>query len=175
MTPDPSLVADLHAYDSRLRIRWARHIAKWFVERKLELRNPQLVTEKPLEESASPLKRDLWESWQEGYVHVLTVPPDLAHWQFIAPELSSSDSWRAGSMGAINDALDAREAKYDADTDKRIDNWAEAATKDAYDHMGWFEGRTVSLFQAREEPAYVDTGLGFKVRDRRLSAVTYGE
>lgn len=166
MTPDASLVADLHAFDSRLRIRWAPLVEKWFIERKLEMRNPQLTREMPAPDTSNPIRRELYESWKEGYVHVLTVPNELCHWRFIVPELSRMDSWRAGSMQKIADELDAKEDQRDAADDKRIDNWAAAASRDAHDHIGWFEKRTVSMHQPDSTP-YTDSGQGFLVRDRR--------
>jgi hypothetical protein len=75
------------------------------------------------------------------------------------------DSWRQGGFKAVSDQLDADAEAWDAAKDKAIDNWAEGASKDAADHVGWFEKRTVSMY--RPETPYVDSGLGFQVRDRR--------
>ena len=168
MTPEASLVADLHAYDPKLRIRWAKKSERWFIERKLDRRPTGLEHVLPPEDAAGPLRHDLWEGWRDGWLHVLTVDPELAHWHFIAPELAKQDAWRQGSFKEINRQLDEAEENHDKASDKRIDNWAEAASKDAYDHMGWFEKRTVSMHQPGPDPTYVDTGLGFKVRDRRI-------
>lgn len=164
-TPEPSLVADLKAYDPKLRIRWAKSVEKFFIERKLDYRNPSLISEKPLEESASPLQRDLWDAWKEGYVHVLTVPVESAHWSLIAPYLAATDSWRQGGMEGVNRRLDAEAEAAEAAKDKHIDNTVEAMTDDAYEHMAWFAGRRVAV--TTPEQPLVDTGLGFKMRDRR--------
>jgi hypothetical protein len=165
MTPDPSLVADLHAYDPALRIRWARHTERWFIEHKIERKNPKLDPQVGPDETASKLARDLWESWTDGYVHVLSVDPVLAHWRFIAPELARLDAMRQGGMKMINKILDDENEAWEKAGDKKIENWAEAASKDAADHAAWFEGETVAV-RTPEEPL-IDTGLGFKVRDRR--------
>ena len=154
MTPDASLVHDLEAYDPKLRIRWAKHVEKWFIERKLDQRNPQLVSEQPLPESRQGLQRDLWEGWQEGYIHVLTVPLEMAHWTLIAPELARADSWRQGGWAGVNKQLDDEAVALDKKEDKRIDNWSENATDDAYEHLAWFQGRRVAMD-------------GFTVVDRR--------
>jgi hypothetical protein len=159
MTPDASLVADLHAYDPKLRIRWAKQVSKWFVERKLDRRPVGMETVLPPAPDAPALRHDLWEGWRDGYLHVLTVPVEMAHWRFIAPELARLDSWRQGGFKAINDQMDEQAADWDRATDKRIDNWSEAATRDAYDHMTWFEKRRVSVPEIAMD--------GFTVRDRR--------
>jgi len=163
MTPDASLVADLHAYDPALRVRWARHSEKWIIERHQPSSDPRLAAAAPPAEDAPAIRHDLWEGWREGYVHVLTVARELAHWRFIAPELARMDSWRQGGMSKINDELDADAVKWDRQTDKRIDSWSEAAARDAHDHIAWFEKRRISV------PDAIDTGHGFSVRDRRLA------
>ena len=167
MTPESSLVADLAAYDPKLRVRWASHTGNWFIERKLDRRPTGFEHVTPPAEDAPALRRDLWAGWREGWLHVLTVSPELCHWRFIAPELARMDSWRQGSFKAINAQLDADAEAWDAAKDKAIDHWAEGASKDAADHVGWFEKRTVSMHQPEATP-YVDSGLGFQVRDRRL-------
>jgi hypothetical protein len=168
MIPDASLVTELHAYDSRLRIRWAKHVEKFFIERKMEVRNPELAADRvtPPADDAPAIRLDLWDGWREGYLHILTVPREMAHWRFIAPELARMDSWRQGGFKAINESLDQDAVAWDRATDKRIEDWAHAASLDAADHAGWFEGRTVSLYQPDKTP-FTDSGQGFLVRDRR--------
>lgn len=65
----------------------------------------------------------------------------------------------------MNDRLDEEAVEWERKKDKEVDSWAEAATDDAYEHMAWFTGRRIAV--TRPEPQYVDTGMGFKVRDRR--------
>jgi len=168
MTPEASFVKDLHAYDPKLRVRWARHTEKWFIERKMEKRHPQLTSEQPLPESRVGLQRDLWESWQEGYVHVLSVPREMLHWSQVVEALAKFDAQRQGSMAAINRMLDAEDEQWEKQGDRKIENYVEAATDDAYEHLAWASGRRVSMYQP-EQP-YIETGLGFKLRDRRRNA-----
>jgi hypothetical protein len=169
MTPEPSLVTELRSYDPRLRIRWARHSERFFIERKMEHLHPDMAADRitPPADDAPPLRRDLWESWREGYLHILSVDREMAHWRFVEPELARLDSWRQGGFKAINDAADEAAVAWDKAGDKKIEDWAHAASLDAADHAGWFEKRTVSMFERRDEVQYVDSGLGFKVRDRR--------
>lgn len=165
LTPDVSFVRELAAYDKKLRVRWARHSERWFIERQLDQRHPQLVSEMPAPESAKPVQRDLWEAWQQGYVHVLTVGPELLHWNAVADHLAQYDSWRQGGMQAINRQFDEKDEQWDKTTDRNIDNVIEAQTDDAYEHIAWASGRRVAMTEP--EPPLVDSGLGFKVRDRR--------
>lgn len=166
-TPEPSLVQDLAAYDARLRIRWAKHVEKFFIERKMDRLHPELAADrvKPPAPDGPPIRLDLWDGWKDGYIHILTVPREMAHWRFIAPELARMDAWRQGGFQELNRRLDEEAVAWDRAGDKKIENWAHAASLDAADHAGWFEKRTVSLHVP--ETPYVDTGLGFKVRDRR--------
>ena len=165
MTPDPSLVADLRVYDSLLRLRWGRHSEKWIIERHQPASDPRLANATPPADDAPAIRKDLWDGWRAGYVHVLSVPRELAHWQFIAPELARLDAWRQGGMKEVNRQLDAAAADWDRATDKKIDDWAEAATDDAYEHAAWFSGRRVAV--TNPEPEYADSGFGYEVRDRR--------
>ena len=165
MTPEPALVAEVQAYDPKLRIRWARHAEKFVIERHQPSSDPRLAAALPPPDDAPAIRKDLWEGWREGYVHVLTVARELAHWRFIAPELTRMDSWRQGGMKAISREMDEDQERWEAKTDKRIDNYVEAATDDAYEHLAWATGRRVAMTDP--EPPLVDTGLGFKVRDRR--------
>jgi hypothetical protein len=167
MIPDASLVRDLAAYDSKLRIRWGLHAGKFLIERHQPASDPRLANATPPSDDAPPIRKDLFEGWREGYVHVLSVPRELAHWQFIAPELARLDAWRQGGMKEINRQLDADAEKWDAQTDKQIDHWAKGATDDAYERMAWADGRRVAV--TNPELEYADSGFGFKVRDRRIA------
>jgi hypothetical protein len=164
-SPDPSLVLELVAYDKKLRIRWGRHTEKWLIERHHPHSDPRLVHALPPADDAAPIRKDLWEGWREGYVHVLTVAPELAHWRFIAPELARLDNWRRGGIQSLQRELDEDAVKFEERADKKIDNYVEAATDDAYEHMAWFTGRRVAV--TTPELPLIDSGLGFKVRDRR--------
>ena len=164
-SPDPSLVRELQAYDDKLRIRWATHSEKWLIERKVQVNDQRLANCLPPPDDATAIRKDLFEGWREGYVHVLTVPVEMAYWHFIGPELVRADSWRQGGFAGMNDRLDAEARAWEESKDKEVDNYVEAATDDAYERLAWLEGRRIAMTNA--EPAYTDTGLGFKVRDRR--------
>ena len=166
MTPDPSFVADLRAYDPRLRVRWALHSARWFIERELPPRNPQWISERPNPFGRSARAKDLWEGWRDGYVHVLSVDQADLHWSIVAPVLTEQDSQQAGGFDALNRKMDEAEAAWERHADGATRDWAEQASYDAYDHLAWREGRRVSLHQ----PAAVDIPHpdGFVIRDRRV-------
>ena len=145
MTPDPSFVRDLHAYDAKLRVRWARHSAMWFIERRMEVRNPAWLAERPLNPfGVGKRKKDLWEGWREGYVHVLSVHPSLLNWQTVAPALASTDREQAGSWQALGDKMDAVDASLDAQRERTVANWSEAAAKDGADALLWNFGHTLA-------------------------------
>lgn len=167
-TPDPSLVRELTAYDDKLRIRWARHSEKWLIERKVQVNDERLANCLPPPDDAAAIKRDLYDGWREGYVHVLTVPREMAYWHFIGPELVRADSWRQGGFAGINDRLDKEAEDLERASDKRVDSYAAEASKEAYERLQWLQGNRFAV--TNREPEYVDTGLGFSVRDRRGAA-----
>lgn len=166
-TPPASLVADLEAYDPKLRLRWAQHIEKWFVERQLDRRHPQLAKEAAVPESAAAIGRDLWDGWREGYVHVLTVPnePEILNWSRISEALVAADVTRQGSMDMLNKQLDAEDEERERQADKKVETWAKEATSDSYDRLKWLSGERISTIDI-PEPAY-EAREGYKVRDRR--------
>lgn len=166
MTPPESFVHDLRLYDDKLRVRWAIHTKKWLIERKLETRNPQYQGERPLSASRSPLARDLYDGWVDGYLHVLTVPQDLLHWRFVAPVLAQADAWRQGGMDTLNRQLEEADEAKEKAADKAIDHWAEGATSESFDRIKWLTGQRVAV--STPEPQYEQRD-GYKLRDRRVS------
>jgi len=144
MNPPAGFVSDLRSYDPMLRVRWAVHSARWFIERQLPRRNPQWLKEMP-----SPWKSqkglDLWDGWREGYVHVLTVERDLLSWNLVAAALHASDAQVRGGMAGLNASLDAAEAAWEAEKDREIANWQEGAAKEAHDRLAWMQGRRVAV------------------------------
>ena len=165
MTPDAGLVRELQAYDPQLRIRWGRHSEKWIIESHRPCKDQRLAQCAAPPDDAAAIKKDLYEGWKDGYLHVLTVPRELAYWRFIAPELARMDSWRQGGFEKINDQLDQDAVDWEKAADKRVDNYVEDATSEAYERLAWLQGRRVAV--TRPEQPLVDTGLGFKMRDRR--------
>lgn len=147
MNPPAGFVQDLRGYDPLLRVRWGEHSARWFIERKLRERSPQWLREKP-----SPWKSqrglDLWDGWREGYVHVLTVHRDLLTWALVVPHLAAADLQVRGGIDAMNQALDDAEAAWERETDRTIENFQEAAGKEAFDRLKWLTGQRVAVPEA---------------------------
>lgn len=156
MTPMPGFVKSLQGYDRSLRVRFARHLGVFFIERKLPRRQPQWLKEKPCpwgttaEPESEGRKRanDLWESWQEGYVHVMSVHPDLLAWSLVAPELARCDMQRAGGFEKLNAELDAAEEAWEAEQERKKQTWLESASREAHDRLAWLEGRRVAVPEA---------------------------
>ena len=168
MTPDSSFVKDLAAYDPRLRVRFGRHTERWLIERHLPERNPAWVAERPNPFGRSPRAKDLWEGWRDGYVHVLTVDRALLNWQTVAPALAEADVQQAGSWAALNHKMDEAETAWEAALDRERQDWTQQASYDAYDHMAYFEGRRIALYNP--EPQTEVHPDGFLIRDRRVKA-----
>jgi len=172
MNPPSSFVKDLTAYDNLLRCRWARHTETWFIERKLAIRNPAWLAERPLNPfGVGKRKKDLWEGWREGYVHVLSVHPSLLNWKTVAPALASTDRELAGSWEALNQQIDAADAKLEAERERTVRNWSESAAKDGADYLMWLEGHTMAT--AHEESGVLPSDTveqhpdGFLIRTRK--------
>ena len=144
MTPMPGFVKDLRSYDPNLRVRWGEHTRMWIIEHKLRPRNPQWVSERPAP-WGSPRGLDLWEGWKDGYVHVLSVHPDLLAWSVVAPELARCDAERAGGFEALNQELDAAEAAWEAEVTRERKTWLEGASREFHDQLAWKEGRRVAV------------------------------
>ena len=152
MTPMPGFVKDLHAYDRQLRVRWSTHTSRWLIERKLPPRNPQFLREIP-NAWTSPRGLDLYEGITEGYVHVMSVHPDLLAWSIVAPELSRCDAERAGGFAGLNAELDAAEAQWQAGVDRERQNFLESASRAAHDDLAWADGRRVVVGETLETEA----------------------
>lgn len=172
MTPDPSFVRDLAAYDPKLRVRWAKHTETFMIERRMEVRNPAWLAERQLNPfGVGKRKKDLWEGWRAGYVHVLSVHPSLLNWQTVAPVLASTDREQAGSFQALADQMDAADAAMDAERERTVKNWSESAAKDAASRLFWLEGHTVAT--AHEESGVIPSDTverhpdGFVIRTRK--------
>ena len=166
MTPPREFVSALGNFDSSLRIRWAVRTGKWFIERRLPERHKQLLSERP-NPRKSELGWDLYDGWREGYIHVLTVPNDLLTHE-VFDELANADAWRQGGIEQINQKLDALDEQWERTTDRAIDNWSEAAGKEAGDRMAWLTGRRISTYIPR--PERVEQRDGYVVKDRRITA-----
>lgn len=170
-TPEPSFVADLAAYDASLRCRWGVHSQRWLIERKMPPRSPAWLAERPLNPfGTGPRAKDLWAGWREGYVHVLSVDPSLLHWRLVAPALAETDRQQAGSWEALNRQMDAVDAQADAQRQRTVDTWVEAASHEAADRLMWLEGHTQAM---PHEPSGVvpsdaiEPHDGFTVRIRK--------
>src|SRR3989304_5300892 len=139
-TPPAALTEALRRYDADLRVRWGRHRAIWLIERKLPPRHRTLLGERP-----SPWKsargRDLYEGWREGYVHILSVHPDLIqNTPRILDELASADLWRQGGIEAINRRLDEVAEQEQRDVNQMIQDRAHVVAYDSVDRLAWLGG-----------------------------------
>jgi len=171
MTPPSSFVKDLAAYDPALRCRFGRHMQKWLIERKLEIRNPAWLAERPLNPFGHGARaKDLWAGWREGYVHVLTVPPDLLAWSIVAPHLAAVDREQAGGWQALIQRIEDADAVLEAQRERNVVNWAEATAGEAADVIMWREGHRLAT---PHEPSgvassdRVEAHDGFTVRVRK--------
>ena len=156
-------VSALHQFDPTLRIRWGYRTSLWIIERKMPERHHQLMREKP-----NPFKSsrswDLYEGWREGYVHVLSVHPSLLTHQVFGV-LRESDIHAQGGIAHLNAMLDAKVATEREAADKGVQAFNESASREAHDMLQWQLGNRVAVTEPT--PPLVDTGLGFKVHDRR--------
>ena len=163
-----SFVARLSAFDPELRVVWAPRVKTWFIERRLPERHRQLLAERP-----NPFKgargKDLYDSWRQGYVHVLSVPPDLLD-ERVFDALAEADAWRQGGFEAINRRLDAEREAEEQQADRAIAHWSEAAASEAYDRLMWLQGNRVAVHPSQAErgsPDTVEVHEGFTVRVRK--------
>lgn len=164
MTPDPSFVKDLRAYDPTLRVRFGPATNRWYIERKMPMRHPQLRGETP-KSDRSPRAKDLVVGYLDGYVHVLSVDPEVLTWHHVAPALRDADMHFAGDWAAMNRRIDEAIAKEEASQDKAQSAWAYETSLEAHEHLAYAEGRRVALFDPPvREVRHPD---GFLVKDRR--------
>jgi hypothetical protein len=163
MTPPSDFVAKLERFDASLRLRWGSRTQLWIVERKMPPRHKQLLSERP-----SPWKSerglDLYDGWRDGYVHVISVHPTMLD-ERVFDALREADTWRQGGMEALAQKLDDLDAAEEAQTDRAVKNFVESAASEAYDRLKWLQKERVAV--STPEPQLIDTGLGFKITDRR--------
>ena len=133
MNPPREFVSALRAFDKELRIRWATRTCVWFIERKLPERHRQLLSERP-NPWKSPRGFDLYDGWREGWVHILSVHPDLLDHR-VFDVLAAADSYRQGGFAAINRQLDEAVEQWERDTDRAIQNFQESAAREAFDDL----------------------------------------
>jgi hypothetical protein len=167
VTPPAELVRELKAYDPELRVRWGVHQRLWIVERQMPPRHKQLLAERP-NPWQSPKGLDLWDGWKEGYVHVLSVHPDLIrNTPLVMGEVAKGDMWRAGGQAAVNRRLDDLAAQEEREADRAVAHYTEAAAKETYDDLAWATGRRVAMSTPDPLAAMEDRG-GYRVSDRRV-------
>lgn len=142
--PD-GFVSDLRRYDSALRVRWGAASKKWLIERYLRPMHPQVWQEMPPEHSRKPLFADAWDGWREGYVTVLTVAPDLLHWNLVVQALAENDMGRLGGKDALLRKIEAAEAEWESAQQREIDTFVEAGTSESVERMAWLTGRRVAV------------------------------
>ncbi len=168
MTPPVGLVTALRAYDADLRVRWASRSQTWFIERKCDPRVGHELKVRPTPyRSAKGLDRA--EAWPE-FDHILTVPTsDAENVPYVMDALADADAWRQGGWKTVNRKLDEREEARRKDADRDIDNYMQAAARDAADRAAWLDGRRVSLADD-PQPRTKRHEDGFLIRDRRVVA-----
>jgi hypothetical protein len=164
MTPDPSFVKDLQAYDKLLRCRYGKFTEKFIIERKMPIHHPQLRGEAPTSTRSARMK-DLSIGYSEGFVHVLSVDPALLTWHHVAPALREADLHFAGTWENFNRKLDAEAEAAEAKQDKAQSAWAYETSLDAHERIQYLEGRRVALYDP--EPQF-EQREGYLVRDRRV-------
>ena len=168
MSPNPprEFVSALRQFDPSLRIRWGIRTHLWIIERRMPERHKQLLSERPNPwKSARGL--DQYDGWAAGFVHVLSVHPSLLDHRVFAT-LRECDIWAQGGIERMNAKLDDIQAQEQAEGDQVVRAFNESASREAHDQLQWGLGNRVAV--RASEPPLVDTGLGFKVRDRRGTA-----
>lgn len=170
MTPNPplELVTAIRRYDPHLRVRWGVRMSCWIIERQMPTRHRQLLAERP-----NPWKsargHDLYDGWKDGYVHVMNVHPSLAaNVPLVLQHLADADTFRQGGIEAVNRKLDQLDAQREAQADRAIANWNEAAAKEAHDRLQWLQGNRVAV---APDPPTIATERhdGFLVRVRKIT------
>ena len=146
-------------------------MGKWLIERKLDLRNPAWLAERPLNPFGHGARaKDLWIGWRAGYVHVLTVPRELLAWSVVAPHLAAVDREQAGSWDALIQRIEDADAALEAQKARAVVTWADAAAGEAADTIQWREGHRVAT---AHEPSGVassdriEAHEGFTVRVKK--------
>jgi hypothetical protein len=167
MTPPADLVRELKAYDAELRLRWGVHQKLFVIERKMPPRHKQLLAERP-NPWQSPKGLDLWDGWKDGYVHVLSVHPDLVqNTPLVMQEVAKGDLWRAGGTAAINRRLDAIREQEEREADRAVAHFTEAAAKEVYEDLAWASGRRVAV-STPDPLSTMEARDGYVVNDRRV-------
>jgi len=165
-TPDPGFVAELHRYDKNLRVRWAVRSQAWFIEEYQP--RYQHIMRRAGPPSSSPLNMDIWEGFTAGYLHVLTVGPDLLYWRIVEPALHRTDLAKHALADVMHRIEQAEEAE-EASIDRRIDTWNEANTREMYDELQWDYGNRIAT-PMRETPPprfHVEQRDGYTITVRK--------
>lgn len=102
-------IAELQAYDPKLRVRWGRAEGKVRVERKVRRASePTLLINVNL---LSPKDFDDFEMMRDGYSLAITPFAPLAHnWPKMAYTVAVTDLQRLGGARVVADELESREA-----------------------------------------------------------------
>lgn len=169
MNPMPplSLVRDLNALDSSLRIRWGVHQHLWIIETKMQARQPGYLAEKPNPLGNTPRARDWWDGWSSGYLFVTQLPHPIPYpAEFVIAHLKHLSLEAHRAKEAIISRLDAAEAE---DEERRLREWArvnEIGSKEIWDRLQWDNKRAISTHVAGPNPDRVEHD-GFTTYDRR--------
>jgi hypothetical protein len=172
--PPYSVVRDLAAYDSTLRLRWGPCTNQWYLEKKLEVRHPAISQKNPPTSwGTSPRMRDLWPACVDGYHVIMMIPPEKCHSATILPALHECDLYAQGGAQAINRRLDALQDEKDKALDRELDTFVEAGSRGLYDRAQWLGKRKIQVPNddvTVERITPVIHHEGFSVLDRRVTA-----
>jgi len=164
LKPPADFVRQLHDEDPTLRVRWAKFTAKWFIEVKCGEQQPSWVKERPSPLGKNARAKDLWQSWQDGYLHVLSVNHHDLKWEIVGPVIRELRLAAHGAADAVNARLDALNEEFDKKSDRMRDNLNDIGISEIYERSCWDQGRRVSFYN----PPPVEEHDGFRVVDRRV-------
>jgi hypothetical protein len=174
-TPPKSLVRAVHAYDPRLRVRWAHASHRWSIECRMPARHPEFLRMvKPptlVDTTTAKIAVDRYEAMQASYFPVLTVPKDQGHRvEDIIAAIRENDAAAQGSMTKINDALDAAQALWEAQQAKAQKTYVEDRAAEADTLVQWAGGHKIATPMSPQESVASDRVVqmdGFRMNVRR--------
>jgi len=169
MRPPADFVRQLHDYDPELRVRWAKHCACWFIEVKARERQPSFLLERPNPLGKSARAKDLWLSWIDGYLHVVSVHPTLLRWERVYPVLDSVRLADQRKKDELNRILDEVDAEWERETTRQRRDLAEVGASELYDAFAWSFKRRVATYIPPDPLTRLEQHDGFRVTDRRRS------
>lgn len=185
MKAPSALVAALHAYDPRLRVRWAAATRQWFIERRMPERHPDFLAElrppvsetegmDPEQRAGARLMADRYDSLSTGWWPAFTVPHEaIRQTDRVMLALREWDG-HAHGFAAINQRLDAAQAAWEAARAKERADFVEDRLGEVYATVQWRGGHRMTTSDMAEgaEPAdVIEARDGYTVRTRKRALV----